>query len=205
MSGGRTLPARLWLLRHGAVQVPPGVCYGRSDVLPDPAALHLAAQYAARRLPVGVVVRSSPLRRCAELAAALHALRPDLRWQTDERLMELDFGGWEGRSWNAIAPAAFDTWMAGFADTPPGGDGEPLRTFMARVGAAWDEWHARNANEAWITHAGVIRACELLKHGIRLVEQPTQWPQSVIGQGDMRVMWRRLPAPAQQGPAHAAS
>jgi iron complex transport system substrate-binding protein len=39
------------------------------------------------------------------LARELKALRPDLSWETDARLTEMDFGHWKGQRWDALDPA----------------------------------------------------------------------------------------------------
>lgn len=50
----------------------------------------------------------------------------------DSRLLELDFGIWDGQRWEAIAREEIDAWVADFAIYAPGG-GECLRSLMARV------------------------------------------------------------------------
>ncbi|MHA3903697.1 histidine phosphatase family protein [Castellaniella sp. WN] len=63
---------------------------------------------------------SSPALRCAVLAHALSG-RLGLAVETDEDCREMDFGTWEGRSWDAIGRAAVDAWAAGSAHHAPGG------------------------------------------------------------------------------------
>jgi hypothetical protein len=68
----------LWLQRHAPVIAEPGLCYGATDLEADAQATLAAAQRIAPLLPAGIVLRSSPLRRCVALANAIAALRPDL-------------------------------------------------------------------------------------------------------------------------------
>ena len=77
---------RLWLVRHATPLVAAGTCYGALDVAADAQATQQAALALARALPPGAVLRSSPLQRCTQLAAALFALR------ADEKMMRLSLG-----------------------------------------------------------------------------------------------------------------
>ena len=176
---------RLWLLRHAPVLAAPGLCYGISDLRADAAASRAAAASAAPRLPPGLRAHVSPLQRCEQLAQYLRGLRPDLALQTDARLREMDFGAWEGRAWAEIARAEFDAWTTDFAHAAPGGHGEPVCEFMARVGAAWDDWRASGRDALWVTHAGVMRAALLLARGVRLPARAADWPADALGFGEL--------------------
>ena len=176
---------RLWLLRHAPVLAAPGLCYGISDLRADAAASRAAAASAAPRLPPGLRAHVSPLQRCEQLAQDLRGLRPDLALQTDARLREMDFGAWEGRAWAEIARAEFDAWTTDFAHAAPGGHGEPVCEFMARVGAAWDDWRASGRDALWVTHAGVMRAALLLARGVRLPARAADWPADALGFGEL--------------------
>lgn len=166
----------LWLQRHAPVVAEPGLCYGATNLEAHAHATLAAAQRIAPLLPAGLVLRSSPLRRCAELADAIVALRPDLSVRHDARLAEMDFGAWEGRPWTAIPRDDFDAWTANFADGPAGVHGESVRGFMQRVAAAHDEWQAGEVDALWVTHAGVLRAVTLLQRGVRCAETAADWP-----------------------------
>ena len=166
---------KLWLVRHARPLVPSGVCYGALDVSADENATQVAAVALAGVLPRGVQLVSSPLQRCEQLTQCLRGLRPDLYLNIDARLAEMDFGAWEGQRWDAIARAELDGW-AEFFDTWRCGGAENVRTFMARVGAAWDDTCACARPTVWVTHAGVIRAATLLAHGVRQIEQADRWP-----------------------------
>jgi alpha-ribazole phosphatase len=59
----------------------------------------------AQALPPGVRVRLSPKLRCVQLAKGLQHLRPELHCHNDVRLVEKNFGQWEGQRWDAINKA----------------------------------------------------------------------------------------------------
>jgi alpha-ribazole phosphatase len=177
---------RLWLVRHAPVLLAPGCCYGALDVAADAAASLATAQALAGILPQGLRVSTSPLQRCEQLTRALYGLRPDLMPETDARLREMNFGNWEGRRWDMIAQNEFDAWTADFASHAVGGHGETVRSVMTRVGEAFDE--LGDADTVWVTHAGIIRAAQLLAQGIRAVERADQWPLEATACGQWRTL-----------------
>lgn len=172
---------KLWLLRHARVVLPPGLCYGASDVPADEALTAEAAQAIAPLLPAGLPVRVSDLGRAQQLHRALRLHRPDLGTVfTDPRIREMDFGAWEQTAWDAVPRAAFDAWMADFAQHRFGG-AESVQDLMARVAQALDDTRAcvgERGEALWITHAGVIRsAIFLAQHGRRTIGSASEWPR----------------------------
>ena len=166
---------RLWLLRHAQPLVAAGVCYGATDLQADVQDTLRAARAAAAVLPTGACLLASPLQRCERLAQSLCGLRPDLTCQSDPRLVEMNFGCWEGQCWDAIPQAAYDSWTADFGQHRFGGQ-ESVSELMRRVASVWDETHRAGTDALWITHAGVIRAATLIAQGVRQLEQAAQWP-----------------------------
>jgi alpha-ribazole phosphatase len=166
---------KLWLARHARTLAPEGTCYGASDVVADAAATLAAARALAASLPAGLVVRSSPLQRCRQLADALHGLRADLAHQPDARLAEMDFGTWEGQAWDAIGRDALERWRDDFSG-PRAGGGESVTDFLARVESAFVETRDGPHDVLWITHAGVVRATRLLVAGVVRPLQASAWP-----------------------------
>ena len=177
---------KLWLVRHAQPLIDAGICYGRLDMAADAEATAECAAKLATQLPAGLRVVSSPLQRCELLALDLQALRPDLAFQTDARLAEMDFGAWEGQPWDAIARTQIDAWANDLAHVAPGG-GENLQQMLARVDQALRQTLAASGDitdRVWITHAGVIRCVQwLLQHGQQL-PQSHQWdlPAPTYGQ-----------------------
>ena len=159
------LPWR-WLVRHPRPEVAKGLCYGRLDVPAQPEDMERAAQTLARRLPEGLVLRSSPRQRCLALALRLHALRPDLVLQPPEAwLAEMDMGDWEGRPWAELPEAELTAWTEDFGHYRAGGTGESVGAFLARIEAVLRAERTLTDAQVWITHAGVIRGIHWLLEG----------------------------------------
>ena len=183
---------RLWLVRHAAPLVAPGTCYGALDVPADVQATRAAAERLATALPPGARVAYSTLQRCELLAHELQALRPDLTFTPDARLREMDFGCWEGKTWDAIGKSAIDTWVAGFATHAPGG-GESLAQMLHRVAAALQtarEWRNDQGtmDVVWITHAGVARCVAWLQErGESALPRSEDWPAAAPGWGEWEI------------------
>jgi alpha-ribazole phosphatase len=118
---------QLHLIRHPRPAVEPGICYGQTDLGLAESAIEVAARLRPL-LPDTFVLHASPLARARLLAEALGAPR------LDDRLKEIHFGDWEGRSFADIG-GAIDDWAAdplGFR--APGG--ESAREMTTRV-LAW--------------------------------------------------------------------
>lgn len=103
---------------------------------------------------------SSPLLRCRVFAETL-ASRHGLELTLDERLKEVGFGAWEGRSAVEIEqddPGALARFKADPAGMRPPG-AEPLADFRARVAAALDDLLRDHPGHhvLLVGHAGVIR------------------------------------------------
>jgi alpha-ribazole phosphatase len=171
-----------WLVRHAQPLIAPGICYGQLDMPADAEATRACAVELAKVLPAGTTVVSSPLQRCEQLTPVLIGLRPDLTLKIDLQLQEMHFGNWEGRAWADIAKAELDDWTANFADYPAGHSGESVSQFMARVARAFDAIDPTQ-NTLWVTHAGVIRAAQLIASGIRCITQADQWPAAAPAYG----------------------
>jgi len=159
-----TINHRIFLVRHGDVDVPSGVCYGQLDCavtssfnkdvqkLIDyfqthclfPEYQHQQHHQQKRDLPI---IITSPLKRCVQLAEGLQAhfdnddsaankvsLKSPV--QINHAFKEISFGQWEGKSWGTIGQKSIEEWNNNLLDfTFPGG--ESARGFNLRVVNAW--------------------------------------------------------------------
>ncbi|HEX7970831.1 MAG TPA: histidine phosphatase family protein [Thiobacillus sp.] len=103
---------------------------------------------------------ASPLLRCRAFAEAL-AGRLGLPLLLDDRLKEVGFGVWEGKSAAEIeadAPGALARFKADPVNARPAG-AEALAAFHARVTAALDDLLAQHPGQhvLMVGHAGVMR------------------------------------------------
>lgn len=146
----------LVLVRHARPNVRPGICYGRLDVpLAESAPQDLIASL--QQIPTASRVIASPTQRCRLLADAV-AERDGLSVEEDARLLELDFGIWEGRPWQKIGETALNAWAQDIWRYAPGG-GEALCDLWARVDAFRQELSgAAHASVVIISHHGPLRA-----------------------------------------------
>ena len=152
---------RLYLVRHPRPEVPAGHCYGRSDLAANEADVErVVAALAGQGLDGAMPVYASPLARSAALA---RRLTPAPAF--DARLVEMDFGAWELRSWNDIPRSEIDAWSADLLHYRPGG-GESVMDVAARVAAFRAEiGRAGHAQALVICHAGTMRLLHSLHLG----------------------------------------
>jgi broad specificity phosphatase PhoE len=66
-------------------------------------------------------VLSSPLRRARDTAAAI-AARHGLVVEVDDRLIEIDYGSWDGRALTDVSPDDWAAWRNDPEFAPPGGE-----------------------------------------------------------------------------------
>lgn len=109
-------------------------------------------------------VITSPSRRCMRTAEAL-----GLSYEPDKRLLELNFGEWELRSWEEIYNDSLSkSWFDNYLDVSPPG-GETLRDLHLRVGDFLSDLQNREESKVCIIgHAGSIRSIIAHLRGIPL-------------------------------------
>ncbi|MGV7211608.1 alpha-ribazole phosphatase family protein [Oxalobacteraceae bacterium A2-2] len=142
---------RIVLVRHPQPEVAPGICYGRTDLPVAAGLLQASAAQLRPWLQQDTVLHTSPLRRCAELAALLS---PEPL--ADPRLMEMDFGAWEMRAWDHIPRAEIDAWAADLVHYRPGG-GESVVQMAQRVAEFYADLQRQQQDALLICHAGAMR------------------------------------------------
>ena len=154
---------RIILVRHGQpVADTSGRCYGRLDVALSPHGLAqahaIAGQLADEPL---VAVYASPRRRASETATAVaapHGITVGLH----DNLCEIDFGDFEGRTYDEIAtqyPDLYRRWMER-PTTVEFPSGETFTDLRNRAVRALDEILRTHAGStvAIVSHGGVCRA-----------------------------------------------
>ncbi len=166
------------VLRHAPpAEKMAGICYGQLEI---PLAVDHAA--AADRVVDRLVqlgyqptdVISSDLQRCSGLAEQLLDHFPQACMAADARLRELDFGEWEGISWDELQlndGERLDSWMSDWLlASPPAG--ESLPELEQRVFDFCDELDHEGRLVLLVAHAGSIRALR------RYFQQdPLDWPE----------------------------
>jgi len=165
---------RLILVRHAESEMQ-GCYVGRLDP-PLSARGHAQAAALARRMAgqLLVAVYSSPLQR-ALTTAQMIAVPHGLEVSAIAELVELDFGDWDGLTYQEIAeiaPQQFNRWLADPAEVRPP-NGETLLEMSQRVMEAINGIIAAHLGETVVvvTHGGPARVivCHVL--GIPLSEQ----------------------------------
>ena len=161
--------------RHPAPKGAAGRCIGaRTDLPVDRRkAKRLAHRIrtVARSEGLPRVVATSPLARCRDVGRWLR--RFGFQHFVDARLVELDFGRWDGRRWEAIDAAEIEAWSADLAGHAPGG-GETVRALLARVQAV----RAQAPAVLLVTHGGWLSAA--VWQGLGEAPGPTAsaWPKA---------------------------
>jgi broad specificity phosphatase PhoE len=153
---------RMVLVRHGQpVEEVRGRCYGRLDVGLSSTG-RLQAERAARFLAEAPLLRiyASPRRRALESAAPLAELK-GMAVETDEAFREIDFGLFEGLTYEEAErrhPEVYAQWMA-HPTRVRFPEGESYPEMRERVREAGRVLRTRHAGETFvlISHGGVNR------------------------------------------------
>ena len=141
------------VIRHTPIDFDKNRCYGRLEVPLAASFLEDFKEVQQRLDDAYDTIYSSPQKRCIQLANALAISNT----KTDERLLEVDFGEWEGKLWSEMDQEVLNTWMMDFVKIAPP-KGESLEHMFHRVSSFMDELRGKNYDKILIiTHSGVIR------------------------------------------------
>lgn len=156
--------SRLLVIRHGATAWnAAGRIQGRSDQPLSPAGRAAVAGWVLPPQAAGARWLCSPLARARETAALLH----DGPVEPEPRLIEMDWGAWEGRTLAALRGELGAEMAAnearGLDLRPPGG--ESPRGVQQRLRPWLGELAARQEDAVAVTHKGVLRALYALASG----------------------------------------
>lgn len=149
----------IYLIRHLPPLEMEGRAYGQLDVKYRKDLLESSVEHLQTILPKDFTCYTSPLTRCKELAEALHPAPIQ-----DTRILELNFGDWEGLLWEEMPKEPFDRWMNDYVNTAPP-NGESFMDQKTRVENFWKEiTNPSNKSKeqskpiAVVCHGGVIRS-----------------------------------------------
>jgi len=144
---------------------------GRTDIALSAAGIAAAKAWRADAGWAGYRVIASPLKRAQETAQLLF---PGRKIALEPRLMEMDFGSWEGQSLADLretpGAAAKERESLGLDFSAPGG--ETPRQVQARLQPLLDEIAAAGLPTVIVTHKAVLRALMSLATGWAFLGKP---------------------------------
>ena len=155
------MSTRIWLVRHGEPAGVRGRCYGKLDIgLSGAGRAQMERTAACLRGEPFAAIYASPRLRTMESARILAGFH-DCDCHQDAGLCEIDFGDFEGLSYDDIAaryPEIYRRWMEAPTEVQfP--NGESFAAMRVRVPRAFEAIRERHEGQtvAIVTHGGVIR------------------------------------------------
>lgn len=147
----------LYFIRHTAVAVPTGTCYGQTDVA-------LAETFEKEAKTVQEQIKSvtfdgvftSPLTRCIRLTH--YCGFSDA--MVDKRLLELNFGDWEMQRWDAIDDPHLAYWYKNYVTAKTTG-GESFNDLYQRFCEFIQQLPNTMERLAIFTHGGIINCARV--------------------------------------------
>jgi len=155
----------LYLIRHTHPDVATGICYGQTN-LDTTETFKIEAEAVKSNLKDIHFTHcySSPLQRCFKLAKVLSGKK---LINTDNRLIEMNFGDWEMMTWDDIRKKeGVETWFNDFLHIPcPNGESyeqmiQRIQSFIQLINVLPDD-----SEVLIVTHAGCIRSFLTLLKG----------------------------------------
>jgi len=152
---------KVWTIRHPPVDRK-GRCVGQTQIEPLESTAESVAKVVASAPFVPERIFSSDLPRCSRLAEGISS-HWNIPLELTPSLREMNFGEWEGRSYDEIDATDNERWRAWCADWrhgfPPGG--ESVDDLVQRI-SRWLESASPAHTDLLVTHAGVIRVFKVL-------------------------------------------
>lgn len=146
-------------IRHTSVDVPPGVCYGQTDVPLKPT-FEQEAAITAKELEAFLpfdCIYTSPLSRCVRLATFCGY--PEA--QRDRRILEINFGSWEMKPFDHNNDPRLKEWYADYLNVAATG-GESFAMQYQRVSRFLDELKEKSYKRvAVFAHGGVLICAQI--------------------------------------------
>jgi len=161
---------RFWWIRHAPVPEVQDIMYGSMDLDCD-CTNDFVFNGVAARLPENAKWFHSPLKRTRQTADALLAAGAKAHSLTeDPRIIEMDFGDYNGRKLKELIAERTDSYVGFFPATPfeTTPNGESLSDVAKRIKSFTDEMHEKHKGEdiVVIAHRGTILAA--LHNALRL-------------------------------------
>ena len=157
----------IYIIRHGQTELNnKQVLQGRSNYPLNEKGIAQAREAAERLREVAFSrVFSSPLIRAVQTA---EIIAPGIPVTIDERLIEMDYGPYEGMDLNALAPEVI-TFFSDFVHNPAPDGMEQLASVVARAGEFIEELSGQDGNILVSTHAiamkGILEYLTPESHG----------------------------------------
>jgi len=159
---------RFWWIRHAPVPEVRDVMYGSTDVDCD-CSDEFVFKSVAARLPENAKWFYSPLKRTKQTADALLTAGAKAQSLTeDPRIIEMDFGDYNGRKIEELFAERKDSYIGFFPVTPfdTAPNGESLSDVAKRISAFTDDMHQKHAGEdiVVVAHRGTILAARIVSY-----------------------------------------
>lgn len=140
-------------IRHTRVAVPPGTCYGWSDVPTadtfEEEAAEVKRQLQGMRFDCTYTSPLTRARRLADYCGYSNAI-------VDDRLKEMNMGEWEMQRYDEIRDEALQKWYDDYMHLPATG-GESFPMLYSRVSSFLDELRTKaHRHVAVFAHGGVL-------------------------------------------------
>ena len=145
---------QVYLIRHTTPDIEKGICYGQTDLDVNQTLFNDELKIIQSKIPDNIEsFFSSPLKRCKHLAGFLSA-----DYTTDDRLIELNFGDWENKSWNELNQDDVTIWSNDFVNNRPPNGENYVELHHRTINFIESLLDTDNESAGIVTHAGNIRS-----------------------------------------------